>query len=51
MSLSTFQSFNSRLDRLEVVVECLAAFERCYYERDVARAEKDLAAALAIMDE
>ena len=42
MTLAKFESLNARLDRLDLIVRCLQAFDHCYYGRDVERAEQDL---------
>jgi hypothetical protein len=34
------------LDRLELIVRCLQAFDHCYYSRDLDRLEQDLQAAM-----
>lgn len=48
LTLADLRSFNARLDRLDIVLECLRAFDRCYWATDVDRAKKDLQAAIAI---
>ena len=46
MTRAKFESLAARLDRLNLIVRCLQAFDHCYYGRDVDRAEQDLQAAL-----
>jgi hypothetical protein len=46
VTLAKFESLTARVDRLDLIVHCLQAFERCYYGRDLDRAEQDLQAAL-----
>lgn len=46
MTRAKFESITARLDRLDLIVHCLQAFDHCYYGRDVDRAEQDLQAAM-----
>ena len=46
MTFSKLQSLTARVDRLELIVRCLKAFDHCYYSRDLERLEQDLQAAM-----
>lgn len=48
MTLAKFESLTARVDRVDLIVDCLQAFDHCYYGRDVERAEQDLQAALGV---
>ena len=46
MTRAKFEFLTARLDRLDLIVRCLQAFDHCRYEMDLNRAEQDLQAAL-----
>lgn len=44
--ISQLTLLSARVDRVQCIVRCLGAVERCYWSKDLAKAEKTLQEAL-----